>query len=82
MTEVTYTHYQVTWAGSSGIGSSDFWLRESEDVKEHLGSLLNLADLDASENGYGYSVKILEKFNCRITGVEISLCNGEVPLTF
>jgi len=51
-----FVRWSLTWENESGTQSAEFCLPISEDPHIAVGSLLNLADLDASECGYGYEL--------------------------
>ena len=52
------THYRLTWENESGEQEADFWLPAGVDPHEHVSSLLNLVELDASEFLYAYKLEV------------------------
>lgn len=76
MTEVVFTHYQLTWKftddGQDQV--ADFWLPgapshyDEEAIRKYMKDVLNLVELSASEYGYEYELKVIESRTYRMVG--------------
>lgn len=70
MTEAIFTKYRLVWkfTNSGAKQESVFWLPDWETPEEHMKDLINLVELSASEYGFEYKLKAIDKRICRMVG--------------
>lgn len=56
--------YRLTWENEEGEQSAEFWLPKGDNPKIHVGSLLNLVELDADDTGYVYNLEKIGEVAC------------------
>ncbi len=56
--------YRLTWENEEGIQKAEFWLPKGDNPKIHIGSLLNLVELDSDDTGYGYNLEKIGEIAC------------------
>ncbi|MHA1863787.1 MAG: hypothetical protein ACTSWA_08465 [Candidatus Thorarchaeota archaeon] len=56
--------YRLTWENEEGELQAEFWLPKGENPKIHIGTLLNLVELDADDTGYAYNLTKIGEVSC------------------
>ncbi len=59
-----YYKYHLSWFNGEEEQEAEFWLPKGDDPKIHVGSLLNLVELDADDTGYAYSLDKIGEVAC------------------
>jgi hypothetical protein len=60
--KMSFKLYRLTWKTSDVENVAEFWLEAKANPDKEVGSLLNLVELDASENGYAYELEVIGGF--------------------
>ena len=63
-----FIQYQVKWKDGEGQENDvEFWLKGGVDVHTMMWPLLNLAELDAADEGYKVDVENINSINIQVT---------------